>query len=105
VVRPPSRFAVAKACNPATPTPSTNTVAGFTVPAAVVNIGKNRVDSDAASSTALYPATLPCDDNASIACARDIRGMASRANACTPAALSAPIELSALRGAKKPINV
>jgi len=31
--------------------------------------------------------------------------MASRANACTPAALSAPIELSALRGARKPISV
>ena len=28
-------------------------VAGFTVPAAVVSIGKNRVDSEAASSTAL----------------------------------------------------
>ena len=41
--------------DPATPTPSTSTLAGFTVPAAVVNIGKNRVDSDAATSTALYP--------------------------------------------------
>jgi hypothetical protein len=33
--------------------PSTSAVAGLTVPAAVVSIGKNRVDSDAASSTAL----------------------------------------------------
>ena len=62
-------------------------MAGFTVPAAVVNIGKNRVDSDAASNTALYPATLACDDNASITCAREIRGIASSANACTPAAV------------------
>ncbi len=46
-------MAVASACNPATPTPSTSTLAGFTVPAAVVSIGKNRVDSEAASSTAL----------------------------------------------------
>ena len=69
------------------PTPSTSTVAGFTVPAAVVSIGKNRVDSDAASSTALYPATLACDDSASITCAREIRGMASSANACTPASV------------------
>ena len=76
---------MASACRPATPTPSTSTVAGFTVPAAVVNIGKNRVDSDAATNTALYPATLACDDNASITCAREIRGIASSANACTPA--------------------
>ena len=75
------------------------------MPAAVVSIGKNRVDSDAASSTALYPVTLACDDNPSIACAREIRGIASRAYACTPACLSAPIELSALRGDKKPISV
>ena len=47
--------------------PSTSTVAGLTVPAAVVSIGKNRVDSLAASSTDLYPATLACEDSASIA--------------------------------------
>jgi len=37
----------------ATPTPRISAVAGFTVPAAVVSIGKNRVDLSAASSTAL----------------------------------------------------
>lgn len=31
--------------------------------------------------------------------------MASRANACTPACFKAPIEFSALRGARKPISV
>ena len=75
------------------------------MPAAVVSIGKNRVDSEAATSTALYPATLACDDSASITCAREIRGIASNANACTPAFFSASIWLSALRGAKKPISV
>jgi len=36
----PRRFAVAIACNPATPTPMMNTFAGKIVPAAVVIIGK-----------------------------------------------------------------
>ncbi|COX73094.1 Uncharacterised protein [Mycobacterium tuberculosis] len=48
---------------------------------------------------------MACDDSASITCAREMRGMASSANACTPAWVSAPIELSALRGARKPISV
>jgi len=38
----PSRFAVAIAWSPATPTPITNTLAGLTVPAAVIIIGKAR---------------------------------------------------------------
>ncbi len=75
------------------------------MPAAVVSIGKNRVDSLAASTTALYPATLACEDSASITWAREIRGIASTAKACTPRCFSAPIWLSALRGAKKPISV
>ncbi len=75
------------------------------MPAAVVNIGKNRVDSVAATNTALYPETLACDDNASITCAREIRGIASNANACTPAFFSASIWLSALRGARNPTSV
>ena len=37
----PSRRAVAMACRPATPTPSTTTRAALTVPAAVISIGKN----------------------------------------------------------------
>ena len=38
----PRRFAVAIACRPATPTPRTTTRAAFTVPAAVISIGKKR---------------------------------------------------------------
>ena len=38
----PRRRAVAIACRPATPTPMTNTLAGLTVPAAVIIIGKAR---------------------------------------------------------------
>ena len=48
----PRRFAVAIACRPATPAPSTITLAGVTVPAAVVSIGKKRPASRAASSVA-----------------------------------------------------
>ena len=39
--RAPNLFAVAIACNPATPTPTTNTLAGEIVPAAVIIIGKD----------------------------------------------------------------
>ncbi len=44
----PSRLAVATACSPATPAPRTSTLAGGTVPAAVVIIPKKRPDSRAA---------------------------------------------------------
>ena len=37
----PNLFAVAIACKPATPTPTTNTLAGEIVPAAVIIIGKD----------------------------------------------------------------
>ena len=37
----PSRLAVAMACRPATPTPSTTTRAALIVPAAVMSIGKS----------------------------------------------------------------
>ena len=40
-------------CSPATPTPMTNTLAGGTVPAAVMNIGKNLARCSAAVSPAL----------------------------------------------------
>ena len=93
---------MASACRPATPTPSTSTVAGFTVPAAVVSIGKNRVDSDAATNTALYPATLACDDNASITCAREIRGIASSAKPLTPASRRPSATSGCVRGARNP---
>ena len=52
VTTAPRRFAVAIACRPATPAPSTSTFAGETVPAAVVIIGKKRPASRAASSAA-----------------------------------------------------
>ena len=38
----PSRLAVAIACSPATPTPSTTTRAALMVPAAVISIGNRR---------------------------------------------------------------
>ena len=38
----PNLLAVAMACKPATPTPKITTRAALTVPAAVINIGKNR---------------------------------------------------------------
>ena len=49
----PSRLAVAMACSPATPTPRITTRAAFTVPAAVMSIGKKRWYSLAAIITAL----------------------------------------------------
>ena len=48
----PSRRAVAIACRPATPAPITNTLAGGTVPAAVISIGITRSNSARPSITA-----------------------------------------------------
>ena len=48
----PSLRAVAIACKPATPAPKTRTFAGVTVPAAVINNGKKRGESSAATSAA-----------------------------------------------------
>jgi hypothetical protein len=50
---PPSRRAVAIACSPATPAPRISTLAGATVPAAVMSMGKNFGNSSAAMSVAL----------------------------------------------------
>ncbi len=58
-------------------------LAGWIVPAAVINIGINFGKRSAAFKTALYPAILACDDKASIACARVVRGTASIENAVT----------------------
>ena len=75
------------ACRPATPAPSTRTLAGRAVPAAVMSRGKNRPNALAATSTALYPATLACELSASIVWARDrVRGSPSRLTAVTPCA-------------------
>ncbi|VVE47679.1 hypothetical protein PSO31014_04461 [Pandoraea soli] len=49
----PRRLAVAMACNPATPAPSTTRRAALTVPAAVMSIGMKRWYRLAASITAL----------------------------------------------------
>ena len=49
---PPSREAVAMACRPATPAPTTKTLAGATVPAAVINMGNIFGRAVAARSTA-----------------------------------------------------
>ncbi len=49
----PRRLAVAMACRPATPTPRMTTRAAFTVPAAVISIGKKRWYLSAAIITAL----------------------------------------------------
>ena len=49
----PSRLAEAIACRPATPAPITNTLAGVSVPAAVIIIGNILGKRSAASSTAL----------------------------------------------------
>ena len=49
----PKRLAVAMACKPATPTPKMTTRAAFTVPAAVMSMGKKRWYLSAASMTAL----------------------------------------------------
>ena len=82
----PRRRAVAIACSPATPAPSTNTRAGGTVPAAVIIIGIARANSAEASMTALYPARFACDERTSIDCARLILGTSSIANASMRAA-------------------
>ncbi len=41
------------ACRPATPAPSTSTLAGRAVPAAVISSGKNRPNAPAATTAAL----------------------------------------------------
>ena len=75
------------ACRPATPAPSTRTLAGRAVPAAVISRGKNRPNALAATSAALYPATLACELSASIGWARDrVRGSPSMLTAVTPLA-------------------
>ena len=64
--------------------PSTSSFAGRAVPAAVISSGKNRPYTAAATSTALYPATLACEVSASIPWARDsVRGSPSRDTAVT----------------------
>ena len=100
----PSRRAVAIACRPATPAPSTSARAGAIVPAAVVSIGRNRGRCSAASSTALYPATVACDESASIDWARVVRGIDSIANPSTPFAASCSIPARSVNGCRNAIR-
>src|SRR3989338_4621930 len=55
----------------------TKTLAGKTVPAAVINIGKYLLSSEAARSTPLYPTILAIEERVSIDCARVVLGMES----------------------------
>jgi hypothetical protein len=93
------------ACRPATPVPSTRTLAGLAVPAAVISIGKNRPNSVAATSTALYPATFDWELRASIGWVRDsVRGSPSRLIAVTPRAASAAANSGSASGASMPMT-
>ena len=92
----PKRRAVAIACSPATPAPSTKTCAGVTVPAAVINSGKKRGDISAPTKTARYPAQSACEVKASIDCAREIRGTSSSEKAVACALTAASIESTAV---------
>lgn len=61
----PSDLAVAMAAKPATPPPMTRILAGGNFPAAVICPVKNLPKFYAAKITALYPAILAMEDNAS----------------------------------------
>ncbi|CAB4802815.1 unannotated protein [freshwater metagenome] len=101
----PSRRAVAIACRPATPAPRTTTCAGVTVPAAVINNGKNRGESSAPTRTALYPAQSACEVSASIDCALEMRGTNSSEKAVTPAFCAASMQSWAVVMGKKEIVI
>jgi hypothetical protein len=77
---------------------------GAIVPAAVMSIGKSRGTRSAARSTALYPATVACDERASIDCARVIRGIDSIANAVTPRSRSLAMPALSVSGSRKPMT-
>jgi len=89
---------VAIAWRPATPAPRMNAFAGAMLPAAVVSIGKNFGIIDAPMSTALYPATVLCDESTSIDCARVMRGTRSRLSAVTDRSASAGSTSAAVAG-------
>ena len=66
VTKAPSLFAVAIACKPATPAPSTKILAGLNVPEAVIIKGNILGMIDAATSTDLYPARFARELSASM---------------------------------------
>ena len=80
-------------------------MAGVTVPAAVINNGKNFGDNSAATNEARYPAHNACEVSASIDWAREIRGTISSENAVTPAATAASIESTEPVGDKNEIVI
>src|ERR671916_464278 len=76
------------ACNPATATPKTRTLAAFVVPAAVESIGTYLPREFAAMRAVLYPAMEPIEERASMLWATLVRGMASLEKTVTPASAS-----------------
>ena len=100
----PSLLAVAIACSPATPAPSTSTFAGGIVPAAVIIKGKNLPMEFAAIKTALYPASELCEERTSILWARAMRGMSSIAKAVAPAPASLLSVSGLVRARSRPIT-
>ena len=82
----------------------TSTLAGATVPAAVISMGKNFGSRSAASSTALYPPTVLCEDKASIDCARVMRGIDSIAKPTIPRSDRRSIPSLSVNGSRKEIS-
>src|SRR3954447_19726402 len=78
-----------------------NAFAGAMLPAAVVSIGRNFGIIDAPIRTALYPATVLCDDSTSIDCALVMRGTRSRLSAVTDRSARAGRMYPALAGENK----
>ena len=74
------------------------------VPAAVISIGNKRGRRSAAAITALYPATVAIEDNASIDCARLILGTSSMLNSVTGRAIAASSACGASSGFRNPIT-
>ena len=101
----PSRFAVAIAWRPATPAPSMKTDEGRIVPAAVIIMGMSFPRLDAATNAALYPAILLCDDNASMDCARVMRGTRCMLSAVTRRAASTSSTSRFRAGCRKLIRI
>jgi hypothetical protein len=80
----------------------TKTLAGGMVPAAVISIGKSFGNESAASTAALYPATVAIEERASIACAREMRGMSSMAKSVMPRSIAGSRTAGSSRGRRKP---
>ena len=71
----------------------------------MISSGKNRPNSPAATTTALYPATFDWDVSASIGWARDsVRGSPSRLITVTPRADSAAAYSGSASGAIMPMT-